>query len=202
MSLVIITGPTAEPVTLAEVKTRLRLTDTTDDALITTQITAAREYAEKMTRRSLNYKTYAAFFDSFPDCGKPIRIPVPPLIAVTAVKYLDSTLTLQTWDPTEYYVAAQQSPALIVPTPANIYPCPASVPGCVEVDFTAGYGYPGQTTPTTIPAGPVCPENLKEGIRQLAVYIYENPSVINSEGLREAPLSFRSFFDANKVWVF
>lgn len=202
MSLVIITGPTAEPVTLAEVKARLRLTDTTDDALITTQITAAREYAEKMTRRSLNYKTYSAFFDGFPDCGKPIRVPVPPLIALTAVKYLDSTLTWQTWDPSEYYVAALQVPALIVPTPANIYPCPADVPGSVEVDFTAGYGYPGQTTPTVIPPGPTCPEHLKEGIRQLAVYIYEHPSVITSEGLKEAPINFRSFFDSNKVWVF
>lgn len=202
MSLQIITGPTAEPITLTEVKARLRLTDTIDDATITALIPVAREYAEKMTRRSIAFKTYAAFFDSFPDLCKPIRVPAPPLIAVTAIKYLDSTLTQQTWDPSEYYVAYMQVPGLIVPTPLNVYPCPAVVPGAVEVDFTAGYGYAGTTGPPVIPPGPVCPEHLKEGIRQLVVYLYEHPDTVTSEGLKEAPVSFRSFFDANKVWVF
>src|ERR1041385_140985 len=202
MSLLITAPPSVEPVTVAEVKARLGLTTTADDAKITSNITAAREYAEKVTRRSLAYKSYAYYPDGFPCPGEPIRVPVPPLIAVTAIKYLDSTLAQQTWDAAEYFVAAVQSPGLIVPKPGFVYPCPVSVPGAVEIDFTAGYDYSGnaQATPP-IPAGPVCPEHLREGIRQLAVHIYEHPSAVTSEGLKEAPLALMSFFTANKVYV-
>ena len=189
MSLQIITQPTAEPVTVDEVKKRLRLTTDTDDSMIGTQITAAREYAEKVTRRSLAVKGYAAFFDRFPVPGAPIRIPVPPLVSVTAIKYLDSSLEAQTWDAAEYFVASQQTPGLIVPKPGFVYPSPVLVPGAVEIDFTAG-------------SGSDTPEHLKEGIRQLAVHLYEHPEAITSEGLREAPLALMSFFTANKVWVF
>ena len=202
MSLQITTPPSAEPVTVDEVKARLRLTTTADDATIALQITAAREFAEKVTRRSLCVKSYAYILDRFPYPHEPIRVPVPPLIQITGITYLDETLTSQTWDPAEYFVAGKQSPGLIVPVPGLIYPATARVPGAVEVDFTAGYGFPGAAGPPIIPAGPVCPEHLKEGVRQLTVHIYEHPEAVTSEGLKEAPLALMSFFSANKVYVF
>src|SRR5690242_15085154 len=127
MSLQIVTGPTAEPVTVDEVKARLRITSTNDDATIAAHITAAREFAEKETRRSLAYKSYALYLDRFPYPYEPIRVPVPPLVAVSAVKYLDPvTLVSTTWDPTEYLVSAVQSPGLIFPNPiaptGRVYP--------------------------------------------------------------------------------
>jgi uncharacterized phiE125 gp8 family phage protein len=199
MSLQITAPPTVEPVTVAEVKARLRLSSTADDTTIASNIKSAREFAEKVTRRSLAAKTYAYFMNDFPGTKEPIRVPMPPLISVTAIKYFDSTLTQQTWDASEYFVAAMQSPGLIVPKTGFIYPCPASVPGAVEVDFIAGYDFPETGD---LPAGPVCPEHLREGIRQLAVHIYEHPSAVTSEGLKEAPLALMSFLTANKVYVF
>jgi uncharacterized phiE125 gp8 family phage protein len=190
MSLQIKTPPTVEPVTLVEVKQRLRLTTTDDDAAITGHIVAAREFAEKVSRRSLAVKSYAYGMDRFPHPYEPIVLPAPPLVSVTAVKYLDEALTQQTWDPTEYYVASNNVPALIVPKPGLIYPSTGRVPGAVEVDFDGGF------TPAQ------CPEHLKEGIRQLAVHIYEHPEAVTSEGLKEAPLALMSFFTANKVYVF
>lgn len=191
MSLQIITPPTAEPVTVQDVKDELRLTVTVDDALIQRLITPAREYAEKRTRRSLAVATYAAFFDRFPCPSEPLRIPAPPLLAVTGVKYLDNSLTPQTWDPIEYYVANMQSPGLIVPKPGCVYPSPVLVPGAVEVDFKAGYGDP---------SGPALPKLIKEGICRMTMYLYSHPEVITSEGLKESPVSFAAFFP--KVWVF
>lgn len=202
MSLQITAPPTVEPVTLEEVKARLRLTTAADDGTILGHIVAAREFAEKVTRRSLTVKTYAFYMDRFPYPHEPIRVPVPPLVQVTAVKYLDSSLTQQTWDPVEYFVASNQSPGLIVPKPGLIYPSTGMVPGAVEVDFTAGYGYAGTSGPPIVPPSSACPEHLKEGIRQLAVHIYEHPEAVTSEGLKEAPLALMSFFTANKVYVF
>lgn len=187
MSLQIIEAPATEPVTVAEVKARLRLTTAADDTLLGQAIRAAREFAEKVTRRSLVAKSYAYIMDRFPYPGEPIRVPAPPLVSVTTIKYLDGALVWQTWDAAEYFVAAKQIPGLIVPKPNCTYPAPANVPGAVEVSFTAG-------------ADPM--EHVKEGIRQLAVHIYEHPEAITSEGLKEAPLALMSFFTANKVFIF
>lgn len=161
MSLQIVTPPTAEPVTVAAVKARLRLTTTADDANIALYISSAREFAERVTRRSLAAKSYALFMDRFPAPYEPIRLPAPPLTEVTAIKFYDDTLTQQTWDPTEYWVALNQSPALIVPTPGIVYPCAARVPGAVEIDFTTG--------PASIS------DDWQRVIENITIFIYEHP---------------------------
>lgn len=200
MSLQITTGPTAEPVALADVKARLRLVDTADDALITKQIPVARAFAERVTRRSLALKTYAAFLDRFPVPNGPIRVPVPPLIAVSAIKYLDSTLTQQVWDSSEYYIATQQTPGLIVPKPGFIYPSPGVVPGAVEIDFTAGY------TVASDDGGFATTDQYFstafESICRLCVYLYQNPDVTLSEGMKEDPLGAMSMLRSIKVYEF
>lgn len=190
MSLQIVTPPSAEPVTVAEVKARLRLTNTADDAMIAKQITAAREFAEKITRCSLALKSYKLLLDKFPWPSEPLRMPVPPLISVTAIKYTDVTLAQLTWSSAEYgvyNVGTVPAAGLIRPLPGFTYPCPVCVPNAVEIDFTAG------ATP---------PEHVNEGIRQLAVHIYDHPEAVTSEGLKEAPLALMSFFTANRVYVF
>lgn len=207
MSLLITTPAIIEPVTLDEVKARLRLATSDDDATITANITAAREFAEKSTRRSLTVKGYALFLDGFPNPYEPIRLPAPPLVNPLAVvvKYLDETLTSQVWPVAEYFLAAMQEPALIVPVPGTIYPSTGRVPGCVEIDYQAGYGFagiPAAGLVPAVPAGPACPEHLREGIRQLAVHIYEHPSAVTSEGLKEAPLALMAFFGSNRVYTF
>ena len=200
MSLQITTPNTAEPVTLAAVKSRLRLTDTTDDALITSQIPVARLFAEKITRRSLALKTYAFSLDRFPDWQKPIRIPMPPLVSVLGITFLDSTLTQQTWDPADYYTASNQSPALIVPNPGYIYPPIARVPGAVEVSFTAGY-----TVAVDDGGAPTTDQHFGiafESICRLCVYLYQTPDAVLSEGMKEDPLGAISMLRSIKVYEF
>lgn len=194
-----------EPVTLDEVKARLKLTTTADDATITQQITVARRYAEKVTRCSLAYKSYSLFLDRFPFPREPIRLLAPPLISVLDVMFLDDTLTQQTWAPDDYFIAYNNRPALIVPVPGIIYPDTAHVPGAVQIDFTAGYGYPGVAasgnTPA-IPSGEPIPPDVAEGIRQLTIHIYEHPEVVTGDELKEAPSGFSRFFGSNKIYEF
>src|SRR6185437_7158592 len=123
-------------------KARLRLTNSADGSAIATHIVAAREFAEKVTRRSLAFNSYAYYLDRVPFPHEPIRLPVPPLIAVSAIKYADpATLVPTVWDPADYIVAATQSPALVFPNPIAppglVYPCAAGIPGAIEIDFTA-----------------------------------------------------------------
>jgi uncharacterized phiE125 gp8 family phage protein len=195
MAVQIISGPTAEPVTLAELKDQCRLdpSDTSQDTMLSGYITAARVTAERITRRSLASKVYKAFFDRFPNPGEPMRLPVPPVTAVSAIKYLDSTLTLQTWDTAEYFLALVQSPALVVPKPGFVYPCPARVPGAVEVDLTAGYGANG---------GPAILADVKEAIKQIAQHYFDHPEVISADNDKELPGNAFAVLRARMIYVF
>lgn len=195
MSLQIVPTTITEPVTLAMLHARMKLTSTVDDAQLTGIIPQAREFAERVSRRSLAYKSYAYFMDRFPYPHEPIRVPVPPLIGLTSITYYDETLTEQTLDPSEYWVAVAQIPALIAPVPGIVWPPTARVPGSVTLNFTAGYGYPGAAqngdTPA-IPPGPVLPASWANAIMDIAVFIYENPAVPVPESLVQIP----------KVYVF
>lgn len=176
--LKIISGPSVEPVTLNELKQHLRLdlAFTDDDAMLTSYITAARQFAEKVTDLSIAVKSYAAFFNGFPRIGCPLMIPKPPLVTVTAIKYLDSSYTWQTWDPLEYFIAATQTPGIVVAKTPNIYPCPITgVPGAVEVDFTSGYA--------------VVEENIKRAIKVIAQHYYDHPELVSAENEKEIPAS-------------
>lgn len=196
MSLQIIPGQTiAEPVTLAQLKLRLKLTSTADDTQLTGIITQAREVAERVSRRSLAYKSYAYTLDHFPWPYAPIRVPSPPLIAVTSITYFDNTLTEQTLDPSEYWVALNQSPALVALVPTNVWPNVGRVPGAVTLSINAGYGYPGAAevgdTPA-IPPGPVIPVSWANNILDIAVFAYENAGATIPDTLVQIP----------KVYVF
>jgi uncharacterized phiE125 gp8 family phage protein len=195
MSLQIVTPPIAEPVTLADVKLRLRLTSTADDALITQLITPARVFAEKVTRYSLVSKGYQLTMERFPWPHEPLVLPVPPVSAVSSITYLDSTATQQTWDPSEYIVGLNQVPALIVPLAPNIYPCTFRAHGinAVSVNFTAG--------PAT-GAFQIDLSSALEAVRQLTAHFYEHPEAVNSDNLKEMPYGIQALLGANKIYGF
>ncbi|MGH9522731.1 MAG: head-tail connector protein [Terriglobales bacterium] len=65
-ALIIETAPQCEPVSLADMKNYLRWTQSTEDTLIATLITAARECVESFTRRSFINKGHCMSLDSFP----------------------------------------------------------------------------------------------------------------------------------------
>lgn len=187
MSLLITTPPTAEPVTEQEVLDRLRLKTPSDgdSRLIASAISTAREYAESVTGWSLAAKTYADVRDNFP---YPPRTPLvlfrPPLVAVTAIKFLDGSYAWQTWDPSEYWVADGNIPALVQPKEGIAYPFPCRAPGSVRIEFEAGASTYGPHL---------------EGVRQLAVHIFEHPEAIASGDLKEVPLSISTFFKVKRA---
>lgn len=137
MSLIVITPPTEEPVTLAEAKLHCKVDGTDDDTLITALITAAREQAEHRTGRALCTQTLEAVLDMFP-AG--IKLEKPPVLSVVSVKYLDTDGILQTLDPSAYELDKDSAPGWLVPAYGLIWPVTRPVPNAVRVRYTAGYG--------------------------------------------------------------
>lgn len=158
--LTLMTPPTEEPVTLAEAKLYLRIDHDVEDGLLSALLVAAREYVEMYTRRQLVTATWELTLDTWPAC---IRPPRPPLQAVTALTYLDSTATLQTLDPSAYQVDITVEPGRIVPAAGASWPALAPVPGAARVRYTAGFG-----------AAAAVPETYKAAIKLLLGDLYEH----------------------------
>jgi uncharacterized phiE125 gp8 family phage protein len=143
--LSLITGPTAEPLTLDEAKDHLRVTFDREDALISRLIVGAREAFERETGRQLLTATWRGFLDCFPQFdAQPIELAKPPLATVNAVTYLDTSGVPQAWPAAEYTVDAFAGPfakrGMLYPKAEATYPSSRRIPNAVTIEFDAGYG--------------------------------------------------------------
>lgn len=169
MQFVIVTPPAAEPITLDELKRRLRITETDDDDDLAEMLTAARAYAEMYTRRQFMPATFKAVLDRFPRpsletssanwygpawgtgpgpmtmqkpegrTGFEIFLPNPPLIEVDSITYIDGDGVQQTLDPSQYIVDNISEPARIVPAVGASWPTTQNRINAVEIVFKAGF---------------------------------------------------------------
>ncbi len=161
MPLQLISGPAVEPVSLLEAKTHLRVDIPDDDALISALITAARHYAETLTRRAFIAQSWKLVLDSFPGptligipWGKPFTLPGHAIIleksqvrVVNAIQYLDMNGVSQIMPPANYTVDTTSEPCRITPVFGQIWPIPLPQIGAIEVDFAAGYTVPFSANP-------------------------------------------------------
>lgn len=139
----VITAPDAEPVSVDEARDAVRLGDDAEESQIRSWIEAGREYVENRTRRSLVTRKIRLSLDCWPSCGL-IRLPRPPLVAVTLVEYRDTAGVFQTLVANDdYQVDGEHEPARIKPAYGTTWP--ATQPGfnAVHIEYTAGYGNAG-----------------------------------------------------------
>ncbi|HQS59734.1 MAG: hypothetical protein B7Y56_03045 [Gallionellales bacterium 35-53-114] len=139
MSLIVIIPPSEEPVTLAEAKLHCKIEVTDDDTLITSLITATRQQAEHITGRAFCTQTLELVLDAFPD-PEAFKLPMPPAIAITSVKYIDTNGVEQTLDAAAYSLDKDSQPGSLSPAYDTTWPDTRAVPNAVRVRYTAGYG--------------------------------------------------------------
>ena len=137
----------SEPVSLSDAKANMRVTDSSEDALIGTLIAAARQMAENLLGRALITQTWRKTIDAFADA---IELPYAPVIAVTSVKYLDLDGAQQTLSTNSYYLDNRSEPAWLVPAYGYVWPDTLLTANAVEVTYTAGYGVDGTAVPAAI----------------------------------------------------
>jgi uncharacterized phiE125 gp8 family phage protein len=148
MALSLYTAPTTEPVTVAEAKLHIRATeDTVEDALVSSLITAAREYCETFTRRSFLPQVWDLKLDSFCDPAAykdgVIWLPKPPVTAVTSITYLDTAGDSQTLSTSIYTYDLPSGPkasrARVQEAYGQVFPQTRSTLNAVTIRFAAGY---------------------------------------------------------------
>lgn len=163
-----------EPVSLAALKARIKVTSDADIAQLTGILTAAREFAERISNRCLAARQMVEYRDAFPYPTKGLLIPRPSLVSVDAVEYLtDDYQTWETWDASEYWVAVNNVPAVIQPRRGFTYPPTLTgVPGCVRITFTAGGAIP---------------QHWCLNIEDIAAFMYDNPGTVVPTSLVTIP---------------
>lgn len=145
MSLIIITAPTVEPVTLAEAKLHCKVDGTDDDTLLTALIVAARQQAEHRLGRALCTQTLEKVLDTFPD---DIKLPMPPAKTIVSVKYLDTAGVEQTLASNTYSLDKDSEPGWLTPAYGLSWPDTYAVPNAVRVRYTCGYGAAADVPPS------------------------------------------------------
>lgn len=189
MTLVVVTPPALEPVTVAEAADWCRIDAAellANTAVLTLLVQAMREYAENLTGRAFVQRTLQLNLDSWPECGIFV-LPSPPLIAVASVKYTDENNVLQTLDTALYTVDDQAEPGRIVPAwMSAAWPVAIPVPNGIRVLYTCGYDEYGSPPDYThnIPA------SLKLWMHARLATLYENREQLIMQNQVQIPRDF------------
>jgi hypothetical protein len=176
----LVTAPATEPVSLADVKTFLRIDGTNDDAILTMLIASARRSAEEYTKRAFITQTWKLVMDRFaevdidPPAGyynaptpflvngtQSIQLSRQPIQSITSVK-TTNTGNAQTTVNTNVYTLDIATGRILL-NEGYSWPSDLRARSSVEITFVAGYG-----------ATAAVPDPLKQGIMQHVAASYTN----------------------------
>lgn len=152
MRLVLVDPPAVEPLDATEVRSRLgSIPESLSDEAIDAFIKAARETLDGpdgFLQRALIAQTWKLLLDGGFPC-EPIRIPLPPLISIGAVRYVDPNGDVQTLDEASYQVLEGSRP-LLCPAFGLEWPATRHQLNAVEIEFVVGFGDAPEDVPEPI----------------------------------------------------
>ena len=184
----VITPVAAPVITLDVLRAHLRLdliggVTHPDDALITNYLSAARDYVEHYTQRSVGQQVLELALDSFPAAG--IELPLGAS-SITSVKYIAPDLQEWLFAPSLYTLDDYSTKHQAIPVDA--WPAAVAVANGVKVRYT---------TPSAIPAA------VHSALLLLTGHLYENREAVNTDrGVNpgEVPLGVKALLDTVRHW--
>ena len=130
--------PALEPLTLNELKDRLRIGTCDFDSELTDLLKAARKQVENDSHQKLVTQTVALYLDGFPS-GDTIEIRMLPVSSVTSVTYVDEDVATQTLSASAYTTDLVGKPARIILLENQTWEdTEQAYPRAVTVTFVAG----------------------------------------------------------------
>lgn len=182
MSLMLLSPPAAEPVSLAEVKAHLRVDLPDEDALISALAVAARQAVEARGGLALIAQAWRFALDAPPEVEfapfgaagvGDIALPLSPVASIDAVSVVDIAGVAAPVDPALYETAVGATGRVRALSP---WPAPGHKLDGVTVDFTAGYADAASV-----------PDALKQAVLLLAAHFYENRERAQAERIYSIP---------------
>lgn len=179
------TATTTEPVTLAEAKLFARIDDSTDDALVTALIIAARQNVEKQTGRTILSQTWTATLDFLPGANT-FELINRPIQSVTSIKAFNEDGTSDFIDAGDILIDGANGRVSIIND--------ATITGdrafkAFEIVYVTGYGATEADAP----------EWAKLVIKIAVAHWYEHREAATEKGAKEIPFAAQMIIDQNCV---
>lgn len=146
MTIIELFPPTAEPLTLGEIRAHLRLDSEEEDALLLALAIVAREHLERETGLVLASRDFRLCLDDWPADGI-VTIARGPVRAVSSVTVYDGEGAPQPVDLDGHLLDGEARPARLW---LRAVPEPGRALNGIEVAFSAGFGESGTDVPETL----------------------------------------------------
>jgi uncharacterized phiE125 gp8 family phage protein len=146
MTIIELTPPLVEPLTLFEMRAHLRLDTQDEDDLLVLLSTVAREHLERETGLVLAARDFRLCLDDWPEGGI-VTMARGPVRAVTSVIVYDGEGVPQSVDLDGHLLDGEARPARLW---LRAVPEPGRAMNGIEVEFSAGFGESGADVPQTL----------------------------------------------------
>lgn len=184
MALTLITAPA--PILLpAFLREHLGVDTSVSDDYLAALIAAATDMIDGKSwlGRAIGVQTWELTYDTFPTGA--IEIPLPPLVSVESVKYVNAdTGSLDTFEAADYFVDTDSVPGWVVLGADASWPTPMSTANAVRIRFTAGYD-------------PV-PDSIKFAVALIAADLNDNRSATAEDVLKRGGTAYALL---QKYWL-
>jgi len=188
---------------------RIDSSDTSENALIESLVFLAQDMAEAYTGRAITQQDLTLLLDRLPfysdlklregiytapdleSNSNFIVLPKPNLVSVTHVKYYNNSNVASTFASSNYYVDTTSEQGRVVLKTGTSWPTASELrnANAYEIKFRAGYGN----------AASDVPKPLVQGIKMLALHLYENREIATSMNVNLIPNTVGMLFKPYKV---
>jgi hypothetical protein len=216
MALRLVVAASEYPLALSDAKAHLRVTDSTEDTLITALIIAATEWAEGYTNLRFCTQTWEKTSNGFPPVGRlDLKQPLvnlaglgfaqngtsvldalplgriellAPLQSLVSVNYLDTTGNNQLLSGSAYQADLYTQPGFICPAWGLDWPVARLALNSVRVQFVVGFG-----------AAAAVPLSIKQALLLLIGHLYLNREATSGFAISEIPYGVEALLARHRV---